>query len=92
MTRRNFPIMDTDRALRYPRLLRWHVPWPMLVQHEAQALRNHGGQSLETLADRGGLGPDEALAVLEDRRWRKMDEEDARTQLKAFVAAWEPEP
>lgn len=89
VTRHNFPIMDTDRSLRYPRTLRWHVPWPMMIEHEDQALRNHGGQSLDTLANRGGLGPDEAIAVLEGRRWRKMDEDEARAQLRAFVAAWE---
>ena len=35
-------------------------------------MRNHGGQSLEILASRGGLGPDELAAVLEDRPWVKM--------------------
>ena len=45
------------------------VPWEMLAPHEAQAQRNHGGQSLERLAQRGGLDPCEALAILDDKPW-----------------------
>ncbi|MCV0395417.1 MAG: hypothetical protein K5872_21975 [Rhizobiaceae bacterium] len=48
------------------------VPWGLLAPHERQAVRNHG-QSLVTLAGRGGLSACEALAVLEDREWRQMD-------------------
>jgi hypothetical protein len=44
------------------------VPFAMLVPHEAQALKNHG-QSLERLAQRGGLGHSEAIDILEGRKW-----------------------
>lgn len=41
------------------------IPWRLMVPHERQALLNHG-QSLERLAERGGLAPIEAMAVLMD--------------------------
>lgn len=45
------------------------IPFAMIAPHEAQAQRNHGGQSLERLAQRGGLCAAEALDILEGRRW-----------------------
>ena len=48
----------------------------MIQSHESQAERNHG-QSLERLADRGGLGCYEAICVLEDRG---IDVREARTK------------
>ena len=48
-----------------------HVLIPMACESRAKA--NHSGQGLQDLASRGGLGPDEAVAIVEDRRWRKMD-------------------
>ena len=44
------------------------IPWSMIAPHEAQAQHNHK-QSLERLAQRGGLSPDEALAVIENRKY-----------------------
>ena len=44
------------------------VPWSLLAPHERQAISNHS-QSLERLAQRGGLSPCEALAVIEGRSW-----------------------
>jgi len=44
------------------------LPWSLLVEHEAQAQRNHI-QSLDRLASRGGLGPCEAYCVLKDRSY-----------------------
>jgi hypothetical protein len=61
------------------------VPWSALAAHEDQARKNHGGQSLETLASRGGLGPDEACAVLEDRRWRAMPLAEAGARLRELL-------
>lgn len=57
------------------------IPWVLLAPHERQARSNHGGQSLERLADRGGLSPCEALAVLEDRPWRRMPPGEAAAEL-----------
>jgi hypothetical protein len=44
------------------------IPFAMIAPHEARAKRSHG-QSLERLAERGGLAVAEALDVLEGRRW-----------------------
>ena len=59
------------------------IPWAMLDDGWAQ--HNHGGQNLEHLASRGGLGPCEAIAIIERRPWRKMD--DAGPKLAALVKA-----
>lgn len=40
---------------------------------ESQAKRNHGGQSLERLRERGGLAPCEAVAIVEMRAWQPMN-------------------
>lgn len=45
------------------------VPWSLLAPHEAQAMTNHS-QTLERLAERGGLAPNEMAAVLSDEHWR----------------------
>lgn len=44
------------------------IPWEMIAPHEAQAQSNHG-QSLERLAQRGGLAASEAIDIIEGRRW-----------------------
>ena len=44
------------------------LPWHMIALHERQAYKNHT-QSLEQLADRGGLGYAEAVAIMRDIRW-----------------------
>lgn len=69
MTTKWMPLMGTGLAVR------------MDMLDEAQAQRNHG-QSLERLAERGGLGADEALAIAERRRWEKLREIEA---LKALA-------
>jgi hypothetical protein len=50
------------------------VPWSLVEPHRAQAMSNHGQPTLERLAERGGLSPDELHAVLHDQRWRPMDQ------------------
>lgn len=60
------------------------VPWSMLEPHEAQAQRNHS-QSLQRLAERGGLSACEALAVLQDREYRSMTAADANAQLVTML-------
>lgn len=49
------------------------VPWDVIVPHESQAKRNHGGQSLERLAERGGLSPREFVAVVTNRSYREIE-------------------
>lgn len=48
------------------------VPWDFIAPHEAQAQRNHD-QSLERLAQRGGLSPYEMVMCV---RGRGLDGED----------------
>jgi hypothetical protein len=43
------------------------IPWESIAPHEEQAKRNHGGQTIARLAERGGLGPNEAICVLLDK-------------------------
>lgn len=52
------------------------VPWALVAPHEGQAQKNHY-QSLERLAQRGGLSHSELCAVLEDREWRSMLDHEA---------------
>lgn len=63
------------------------IPWDMIAPHERQADRNHY-QTLKRLAERGGLSPAEAVAVLEDREYRQMGNQEAADRLKAMVEAW----
>lgn len=63
------------------------VPWDLLAPHEAQALRNHGGQSLERLAERGGLSPAELVAVVEDRAFRSMPLEEAVARVRELAGS-----
>lgn len=82
MDERPFPVLgDADRRL-IP-----SVPWSIVAPHEAQAYRNHGGQSLERLAERGGLCLSELAAVLYDRPWRSLPLPDAALLVRAFLPA-----
>lgn len=71
MTMQNFPILNGQ--------LRW-IPWELIGPHEEQALSNHG-QTLKRLAERGGLCPSEAVAVLENRSWHPMSDMEANAEL-----------
>lgn len=62
------------------------IPWSIIVRHEAQAIKNHG-HNLVTLRRDATLSPCEALAILEDRPWRQMDEIDAINQLSELICA-----
>lgn len=77
---RTFPIQTCGIA-GAPR----HIPWDVIAPHEAQAVLNHGGQTLERLAERCGLSPCEAVAVLEDRRWHRMDPVESVRRLIELV-------
>lgn len=89
MSEREFPVLinwqERHRLVSCPR----SVPWAMLAPHEEQAHLNHD-QTLERLAQRGGLGPEEMVAVLEDRRftWRSLGsskEADEANELAAVA-------
>lgn len=94
MTDRLFPIMalsyrgdDDISELRAAgtTFLVIALPWSLLAPHERQAQANHG-QTLERLAERGGLGLCEAVAILEDRRWRRMPRAEANAELVRILA------
>lgn len=93
-----FPIMlpgygsDTKELLgRVSGPIYTRVPWAMLAPHETQARNNHS-QTLKRLAERGGLAPCEAVAVLEDREHRRMTDSAAYARLAEHVAAWQRRP
>jgi len=57
-----FPVMSPSGKMGEPAE---SVPWLVVERHRQQAKRNHY-QTLERLAERGGLCPSELLAVLSD--------------------------
>lgn len=79
MTEKQFPILvpyQHERTYGGPR----SIPWALIAPHEAQAQRNHY-QTLQRLAERGGLAPSEAVAVLEDRQFQDMEWTDSVCRL-----------
>lgn len=82
-TRRQFPIMPIWPIKEAPQPMRT-IPWEVLAPHEETAQKNHQ-QSLERLAHRGGLSASEAVAILEDRPWRRMTSAEAVARLAELV-------
>lgn len=64
---RRFPIMIGHDGLPGP-CPSW-IPWSAIAPYEGQAKLNHD-QTLERLAQRGGLGPEEAYLVMTGKRLR----------------------
>lgn len=64
------------------------IPWALIEPFERQAKANHG-QTLERLAERGGLSPGEALAIVEGKRWGEVSEVGADLKLYAWIRARE---
>ena len=62
MSEREFPILTKPKE---------YIPWDAIAPHEAQALRNHH-QTLERLAERGGLSWVETYAVLTDNHFMSV--------------------
>ncbi|BAQ50390.1 hypothetical protein [Methylobacterium aquaticum] len=94
-----FPIMSLGyRAREEIADLRAHgvqqivigLPWGMIEPHEAQAKANHG-QTLQRLAERGGLGACEAVAILQGRRWHEMSPGAAQHQLAGLLTRFNAE-
>ena len=65
------------------------IPWGLIEQHKTQALKNHT-RTIEQLAQLCGLSACEAVAVLEDRPWRRMRPDEAYARLAELVRAYEP--
>ena len=61
------------------------VSFAVVRRHNSQALINHGGQSVDRLAERGGLHIFELLAILEDQTYSAMPMELARLRIAACL-------
>jgi len=83
LVRAQFPIMPNYPVRNHPQPPS-SIPWSLIAPHEQQAMRNHV-QSLNRLAERGGLSACEAVAILEDRDWRKMTEAEAVERLNEIL-------
>lgn len=79
---RMFPVLYHRLHERAPGLPS-HVPWSLVAPNERKAMLNHGGQTLERLAQRGGLSPLELYAVVSDRGFKWPTKED-----DASAVAW----
>ena len=68
-------LLDHQHALAqnkmYPIMGGPSVPWEVMIPHEQSAQRRHG-QSLQRLAERGGLSAGEAWCILNDIVDRRM--------------------
>lgn len=65
-----------------------YIPYGVLIPHEKQAWKNHA-QSLDRLKERGGLAWSEMLAILEDRRYKDIEEPLAKKRVLEYVLLWE---
>ncbi len=76
-----YPILGT-RPQQY-------IPRGLLIPHENQAWTNHG-QTLSELEQRGGLSWAEALAIIEDKKWRdaEHDERVAEAIVRKMMAEY----
>lgn len=74
-----FPIMGKETATKLGT-----IPWELIELHSKQAQRNHS-QTVLRLAERGGLSPCEAVAVLEDREWHAMDWNESVAKLQRLT-------
>jgi hypothetical protein len=72
-----FPILDSRT--------KGHIPLTLIKLHEKQAILNHA-QTIERLAERGGLSWIEALCVLEDRKYDyNITELDAKAKVTSII-------
>lgn len=89
---RRFPVLNQQsrpwpERLKMPR----SVPWAFVEKFRAQAETNHD-QTLERLAQRGGLAPEEMwLAAHGKRNWREMPDEQVAIDWLC-EASGEPRP
>jgi hypothetical protein len=62
---RMFPILlSAEQKKEFPNCPK-EISWNLIASHEVQARRNHF-QTLEELAERGGLSPAELMCVIHD--------------------------
>lgn len=82
-----FPIM-AEYGGRVKEKTKDYIPYAVIESHEEQAIINHG-QTFQRLAERGGLSYSEALAVLEDRRWTDVEQNEAKHKVYCIVQAFD---
>jgi hypothetical protein len=78
LPRPTFPILNGNGV---------SVDYQLVADHGGQAQRNHY-QSVERLAQRGGLSWCELHAVLYDRAYQKMDQNTAIIECRALEARY----
>ena len=76
--RRTFPILKGDGA---------KIDYQLMADHAEQARSNHG-QSVDRLAARGGLSWCELYAVLHNRKWEKVDTNEAMIACRSLEARY----
>ena len=88
---RQFPIHGFFSFTKWRQVKGFTIPWGLIAAHNDRAKENHSGQDLERLAERGGLGMMEAIAVIEDKPLvgMSMDQETALNKLSQLVATYE---
>lgn len=76
---KRFPVLDGPS-----------IPWEMIAPFERRAKENHD-QTLERLAERGGLSCEEVMAVLLNQRWRDRSfrGKDAEYALAGRLKEWD---
>lgn len=78
------PIMlNRDDRAQYPNAPRCI---PMFLLNEEQAQKNHL-QTLQRLAERGGLAPDEAIAIMDRRKFIPIPTKTALEILNGRISA-----
>ena len=76
--RKTFPILKGEGA---------SIDYQLVADHAEQARANHY-QSVGRLAERGGLSWCELYAVLHNRKWEKMADNDAMITCRALEARY----
>ncbi|MEO3387364.1 hypothetical protein [Mesorhizobium sp. CAU 1741] len=74
VARKTFPILNSGGA---------RIDYQLVADHGKQARANHF-QSVDRLAERGGLSWCELYAVLHNAKWRKMDTNEAMLSCRAL--------
>lgn len=66
------------------------VPWDFVAPHEKQAIKNHCGQTLIQLNERGGLSIQELYYVIFDQKFSRpiITEQEALKVVLAKLEEW----
>ncbi|KKK62125.1 hypothetical protein LCGC14_3007460 [marine sediment metagenome] len=65
-----------------------YLPMEFFKPHDDQAKQNHCDQSLERLNERGGIGADEAIAILSGEPYKPIKPNEAMHTLAALFNNW----